>query len=124
VARVVDSPAAWNATYHVVNREAVRFVDLVALAGLPLVSFPQWTVAVARQAPRYARFAAMVQATQGDDQSGGDELAFRYERTYDDKRPRAALGRGYPRPAQVDADYLSLLFTYVNSCQIGEHPAA
>ena len=93
-----------------VNREAVRFVDLAVLARLPLVSFPQWTLAVARRAPRYARFAAMVEATQGDEQSGGDELAFRYNRTYDDKWLRAALGIRRPPPVPVDADYLSRLF--------------
>lgn len=110
IAAIVDCPTAWNATYHLVNREAVRFVDLAVLARLPLVSFPQWTLAVARRAPRYARFAAMVEATHGDEQSGGDELAFRYNRSYDDKRLRDALGPDRPRPVPMDADYLSRLF--------------
>ena len=112
VAGVVGCPGAWNATYHVVNRGAVRFVDLAALAGLPVVSFPQWTLAVRRRAPRLARFAAMVEAAQGDERSGAEELAFRYDRTYDDKRLRAVLGSRRPRPVPLDADYLCRLFAW------------
>jgi hypothetical protein len=63
--------------------------------------------------PAREPFAAMVEATQGDEQSGGDELAFRYNRTYDDKRLRAALGIHRPRPVPVDADYLSRLLAFV-----------
>jgi thioester reductase-like protein len=107
VARVVTTPAAQGATYHLVNRAAVRFVDVAAIAGLPLVELDDWEAAVARKAPRFAKLAALVRRSQHDPSSGADELHFEHDRTYDDARLRAALGSAYRAAPPVDAAYLA-----------------
>jgi nonribosomal peptide synthetase DhbF len=106
VAGVVVTPAAHGATYHVVNRAAARFVDVASTAGLPLVELAAWEAAVAARAPRFAKLAAMVCASQHDPASGGDELHFEHDRSYDDARLRAALGARHRPAPPFDADYL------------------
>jgi nonribosomal peptide synthetase DhbF len=107
VAGVVATPAARGATYHVVNRAAARFVDVAAAAGLPLVELAAWEAAVAARAPRFAKLAVLVRGSQADAASGGDELHFEHDRTYDDARLRAALGARHRPAPPFDADYLS-----------------
>src|SRR4029077_13763187 len=82
----------WGGTFHVVNRAAVRFVDVAAMAGLPLLGPGEWESAVAARAPQLAKVAALVCRAQDDPASGSDELHFEHDRTYDDTRLREALG--------------------------------
>jgi thioester reductase-like protein len=107
VARVVATPAAQGETFHVVNRAAVRFVDLAAMADLPLVPLEDWERAVAARAPSFAKVAALVRRAQDDPASGSDELHFQHDRSYDDARLRRALGPEYRAPVPCDARYLS-----------------
>jgi thioester reductase-like protein len=107
VARVASAPAAGGATYHVVSQASARFVNVAAAAGLPLVPLEAWEIAVAREAPRFAKVAALVRQSQYDPASGSDELHFQHDRTYDDARLRAALGPAYQAPPPLAGDYLA-----------------
>src|SRR5262245_2760796 len=107
VIRVATTPAAHGATYHVVNQAAARFVDLAATAGLPLVELDEWVATIAERAPRFAKLAVMVRRSQSDPATGADELHFAHNRTYDDRRLRAALGDAYRPPPPMDAHYLA-----------------
>jgi myxalamid-type nonribosomal peptide synthetase MxaA len=107
VARVVSLPAAQRGTYHLANRAAVGFVDLAVAAGLTVVDLDEWEAAVARKAPRFARFATLVRRAQTDPTSGSDELRLEYDRTYDDAHLRDALGAAYRAPPALDARYLA-----------------
>jgi thioester reductase-like protein len=107
IARIVATPAAQGATYHVVNRSAVRFMDVATLAGLPLVPLDEWEAVVTRKAPRFTKLAAMVRQWQHDPGSGAGELRFEHDRTYDDARLRAALGSLHRPAPPVDAAYLA-----------------
>jgi len=107
VARVVSSPAAHGATYHVVSRAAARFTELAVAAGLPLVELDEWVAAVTRKAPSFAKLAALVRRSQDDPTSGSEELRFEHDRSYDDTRLRAALGSAYRAPPPLDGDYLA-----------------
>jgi len=84
VARVVSLPSAQGGTYHLANQAAVPFVDLAALAGLPLVSLEQWQSTVINQAPRYTKLAALVRRSQDDPASGSVELVPPSEATRDE----------------------------------------
>jgi thioester reductase-like protein len=119
VARVVTTPTAHGATYHLTNRAAVRFVDLAALAGLPLVDLDDWEATVARKASRFAKVAALIRRSQHDPASGADELHFEHDRTYDDARLRGALGAGHRLAPAVDAAYLGRFMAALR-----ERPAA
>jgi len=107
VAAVVSRAAAHNATYHVVNRAAVRFVDLAAIANLPVVGLAEWEAAVKEGAPLFTKLAALVTRSQSDPTTGDDELHLAYDRRYDDRRLQAALGSAYRSPPPMDADYLA-----------------
>jgi thioester reductase-like protein len=107
VAAIVSTPSAQGATYHLANRAAVRFVDLAAMAELPLVTVEEWEAAVIDRAPRFASLATLVRRAQRDPGSGADELRFTHDRRYDDARLRAALGPAYRAPPPFDAAYLT-----------------
>jgi thioester reductase-like protein len=107
VAAIIPRSVVHGATYHVVSRTAVRFVDLATTAGLPIVEMDEWVAAVAARAPQLARLAAMVRRSQADPTSGAEELHFAHDRTYDDGRLRAALGRAYRSTRPLDATDLA-----------------
>ena len=106
IARFVATSPAPPATYHLVNRAAVRFVDLATAAGLPIVGLDEWEAAVVARTPALAQLAALVRRSQLDPTSGADELHFEHDRTYDDARLRDALGPIYRAPPPVDARYV------------------
>ncbi|HXT99988.1 MAG TPA: SDR family oxidoreductase, partial [Polyangia bacterium] len=66
VAQVVGSSSTGPATFHVVNRAAVPFLDLATAAGLRVVALDKWEAAVAAKAPPLARLAALVRRSQTD----------------------------------------------------------
>jgi thioester reductase-like protein len=103
VVKLLMAPAAQSGTFHVVNQRAVRFMDLAEMAGLRLVEFPEWEATVNHQAPHFAKFAALVRGTQGDEESGSVELTFEHNRTYDDTRVRQILGPAFRSPPLLDA---------------------
>lgn len=109
VASLVASPLDGGGTFHLASFTSTRFVDLAAMAGLPLVPPDRWVEAVRQAAPDHGRFAAMVLATQDDEASGEQELRHAYDRIYDDGRLRLALGPDYRPPAPMDLAYLTLL---------------
>jgi thioester reductase-like protein len=107
IARIVAAPSAPPATYHLVNRAAVRFVDLAAAAGLRIVELPEWEAAVSAKTPPLAKLAALVRRSQSDPTSGAEELHLEHDRTYDDRRLRDALGPIHRAPPPVDARYVA-----------------
>jgi thioester reductase-like protein len=107
VARIACAPAAQGGPLHVVNRAAVRFVDLAAMARLPLVPLAEWERAVATKVPQMAKVAALVCRSQDDPASGSEELHLAHNRIYDDTRLQRALGAAYRPPLPYDARYLS-----------------
>jgi thioester reductase-like protein len=107
VARVACAPGAQGGPLHVVNRAAVRFVDLAAMAGLPIVALGEWARAVIDKAPQLAKVAALVCRSHDDPTSGSEELHLAHNRTYDDTRLQRALGATYRPPIPCDARYLS-----------------
>jgi nonribosomal peptide synthetase DhbF len=115
VVKLMTSPVAEGGTYHVVNRRAVRFVDLAELAGLKVVELAEWEAVVARRAPAFVKFAAMVRGTHGDEESGSAELILEHNRTYDDSRVREALGTAFRTPAVLSA---ADVWRFVRSIQV------
>lgn len=115
VARIAAAPPARSATYHVVNRAAVRFVDLAAMAGLPIVPLAAWEAKVGARAPQLATLAALVRRSQSDPTCGADELHFAHNRTYDDRRLREALGAAYRAPHPLDASYVDRFVSAMRS---------
>ncbi|HMF42647.1 MAG TPA: SDR family oxidoreductase [Polyangia bacterium] len=115
VARMAAARPVRSATYHVVNRNAVRFVDLAVLAGLRIAPLDEWEAAVCKRTPQLAKLAALVRRSQSDLTSGADELHFAHNRTYDDRRLKEALGAAYRAPHPANADYVARFVSAMRS---------
>jgi thioester reductase-like protein len=107
VVKLLSNPAARGGTFHVASRRAVPFVELAAMAALPLVPLPEWQAAVAARAAIFAKFAAMVGGAQADEESGSLELGLEHDRTYDDARVRELLGEKFRPAPPLDAAQVS-----------------
>lgn len=105
----LTTPMGIGKTYHLANREAVRFVELASMGKIKVVEHAHWQEEVSKKAPEFLHFARMVCLADADDASGSEELRFQHNRLYENATLRNVLRDHFIPPPPMDEAYLGNL---------------
>jgi thioester reductase-like protein len=113
IVSLLTMPMGIDKTYHLANREAVRFVDMASMGQLEVVEPAHWQAMVSQKAPEFAKFAHRVCRAEADAASGSVELRFQHNRLYDNATLRSVLGDRFIPPPPVNEAYVGKLWARV-----------
>jgi hypothetical protein len=105
------TPLGVGKTYHLANRDAVRFVDVARMGQLKVVEAAHWQAVVSHKAPEFSTFAHRVCMAEANEASGSVELRFQHNRLYDNTTLRSVMGERFISLPPVNEAYVETLWT-------------